>query len=269
MLGKSHNELDGMISDLTKKRQAYDKKIKEISIEETELEGLKSLYQSRADDLKKKRKKYEEEAIGDAREILDNVNRTIERVIREIKETQAKGEVVKRGRNEIQQLREKIGQKAKSPVDKVILFADLHKGQLVRSKRFLLDGQITKLLKDKEQVEIESGGIKVTVPLTDIVITGVPKETGSPGSHMLSDSGGVINEIDLRGKIADDALIELGQYLDHAFISDWHEIRIIHGKGTGALRSKIHTYLKKNKKIKSFRLGNYGEGDAGVTVIEF
>jgi len=268
MLGESHNELESMISDLTKKRQAYDTKIKEISIKETELEGLKSLYQSRADDLKKKRKKYEEEAIGDAREILDSVNRTIEKVVREIKETQANGEIVKKGRNEIQQLREKFGQKTEAPVNKVILLADLYKGQHVRSKRFLLDGQITKLLKDKEQVEIESGGIKVTVPLTDITIAGVPKESGGTGSHILRDSGGVVNEIDLRGKIADDALIELDQYLDHAFISDWHEVRIIHGKGTGALRTKIHTYLKKNKKIKAFRLGNYGEGDAGVTVIE-
>ncbi len=268
MLGKSHNDLESMISDLTKKQQAYDAKIKEISIKETELEGLKSLYQSRADDLKKKRKKYEEEAIGDAREILNNVNRTIEKVVREIKETQANGEVVKEGRNEIQQLRKKISQKTESPVDKVILLTDLYKGQHVRSKRFLLDGQITKLLKDKEQVEIESGGIKVTVPLTDITIAGVPKQTGGTSSHILRDSGGVVNEIDLRGKIADDALIELDQYLDHAFISDWHEVRIIHGKGTGALRTKIHTYLKKYKKIKSFRLGNYGEGDAGVTVIE-
>ena len=78
----------------------------------------------------------------------------------------------------------------------------------------------------------------------------------------------VVNEIDLRGKIAEDALIELEQYLDHALNSDWHEIRIIHGKGTGALRGRIHAFLKKNKLVKSYRLGKYGEGDAGVTVIE-
>ena len=61
---------------------------------------------------------------------------------------------------------------------------------------------------------------------------------------------------------------ELEQYLDHALNSEWQEIRIIHGKGTGALRNKIHAYLKRNKKIKSYRLGNYGEGDTGVTVIK-
>jgi DNA mismatch repair protein MutS2 len=78
----------------------------------------------------------------------------------------------------------------------------------------------------------------------------------------------VLNEIDLRGKIADDAIIELDQYLAHALNSAWNEVRIIHGKGTGALRGKIHAYLKKNKNIKSYRLGQYGEGDAGVTVVE-
>ena len=77
-----------------------------------------------------------------------------------------------------------------------------------------------------------------------------------------------MNEIDLRGKIADDALIELKQFLDHALNSDWHLIRIIHGKGTGALRKNVHAYLKQNKLVKSFRLGNYGEGDTGVTIIE-
>ena len=81
-------------------------------------------------------------------------------------------------------------------------------------------------------------------------------------------SPSVNNELDLRGKLAEEALVELEHYLDLALNSTWQEVRIIHGKGTGTLRSKIHGYLKKNKKIKSYRLGSYGEGDAGVTVIE-
>jgi len=111
--------------------------------------------------------------------------------------------------------------------------------------------------------------VKMIIPFSDILIAeGLRIKPSEPERDQKVDSSFVLNEIDLRGKIADDAIIELDQYLDHALNSAWKEVRIIHGKGTGALRSKIHAYLKKKKTIKSFRLGIYGEGDAGVTVIE-
>ena len=78
----------------------------------------------------------------------------------------------------------------------------------------------------------------------------------------------VVNEVDVRGLSADDAILEVERYLDTAFNSEWKEFRIIHGKGTGILRQKIHAYLKKNKNITTFRLGRVGEGDTGVTIVD-
>jgi DNA mismatch repair protein MutS2 len=232
------------------------------------MEGLKALYQTRSDDLKKKRKKYESEAVVEAKSILENVNRTIEKVVREIKESQAASDIIKKGRNEIRGLTERINQMSDIPERPVLSVDSLKLGQLVRSRRFSVTGQITKILKEKKQIEIDATGVKLTLPVSDIFYD--EDVNNEMVSEIRADkvSPDVINEIDLRGKIAEDALIELEQYLDHALNSEWHEIRIIHGKGTGVLRSNVHAFLKRNKKIKSYRLGNYGEGDTGVTIIE-
>jgi len=268
LIGTSHDELDGMINDLTRKRQEFDEKLNQLSLKESEMEGLKALYQTRSDDLKKKRKKYESDAVEEAKSILDKVNRTIEKVVREIRESQANSDVVKKGRDDINQLTEQISQMSDQPKKPDISIDSVKIGQLVSSQRFSITGQITKILKEKKQIEIDATGVKMTLPVSDISFE--ENEKDEIVSEIRSENIGpdVINEIDLRGKIAEDALIELEQYLDHALNSDWHEIRIIHGKGTGALRSNVHAFLKKNKKIRSYRLGNFGEGDTGVTIIE-
>ena len=76
-------------------------------------------------------------------------------------------------------------------------------------------------------------------------------------------------EINLLGKTVDEAVAELDKYLDDAYIAHMKSVRIVHGKGTGALRKGVHNYLKRQKHVASFRLGEFGEGDAGVTIVEF
>jgi DNA mismatch repair protein MutS2 len=232
------------------------------------MEGLKALYQTRSNDLKKNRKKYEKEAIDQSKVILEKVNRTVEKVIREIRESQARSDVIKRGKDTLRTLTEQINQKIERPIRSEISIDSLELGQSIKSRRFSVTGQITKIIKEKKQVEIDVKGVKLTLPLTDILFE-KDISNGIDSEIQYSDSSPeIMNEIDLRGKITEDALVELEQYLDHALNSDWHELRIIHGKGTGALRKNIQAYLKKNKNVKSFRPGNYGEGDTGVTIIE-
>ena len=91
----------------------------------------------------------------------------------------------------------------------------------------------------------------------------------STGKVKMSKSLAVSPEINLLGKTVDEAIAELDKYLDDAYIAHVSPVRIVHGKGTGALRSGIHSYLKRQKHVKSYRLGAFGEGDAGVTIVEF
>lgn len=268
LMGRSHDELESMIVDLTKKQQEYDHKLQDLSLKESEMEGLKSLYSNRSDDLKIKRKQYDLEAREEAQAILKKANQTIENVVREIRESQANSVIHAKGRKEIEKLKEELKDKLSSQKESVSSQLSLKLGQNIFSKRFSVSGNITKIYRDKNQVEIESDGVKLTIPYADIEIAEKEINISENLYNQFSGNPEVTNELDLRGKISEDALIELKQYLDNALNSSWQEVRIIHGKGTGALRSQVHAYLKKNKKIKSYRLGNYGEGDTGVTVIE-
>ena len=89
------------------------------------------------------------------------------------------------------------------------------------------------------------------------------------GKIRMSKAAHVSTEINLLGKTVDEAVAELDKYLDDAYIAHLKSVRIVHGKGTGALRKGVHNYLKRQKHVESFRLGEFGEGDAGVTIVEF
>ena len=91
----------------------------------------------------------------------------------------------------------------------------------------------------------------------------------STGKIKMSKSASVSTEINLIGMTVDEALAHLDKYLDDAYLAGLNQVTIVHGKGTGALRKGIHTYLKRQKHVKSFRLGVFGEGEAGVTIVEF
>mgnify|MGYP001142452347 CR=1 FL=1 len=105
--------------------------------------------------------------------------------------------------------------------------------------------------------------------LDDTVITGGNFSKTGSGKIKMSKSASVSTEINLLGKTVDEAIMELDKYLDDAYIAHLPSVRIVHGKGTGALRTAVHQYLKRCKHVKSFRLGTFGEGDAGVTIAEF
>jgi DNA mismatch repair protein MutS2 len=264
-MGDNSNEIDNLIIDLTKEKQKYHTLMQELSIKNTELEGLQNIYQQRADELKKKKSKFEKEAKEEAEKILQDVNKTIENVVAEIKKSKATPEIIKKSKTSVADLKKKIEYNKQS---KIININELYIGQFIKSIKFNLSGEIQSINKDKNEIEIETKGVKFKVPLKDIEITNEQKVSEPVSSGIKPVIKQVDNEINLRGLQSDDALIELEKYLDLAKYSGWNEIRIIHGKGSGALRKSIHMFLRKNSIIKSFNLARYGEGDTGVTIIK-
>jgi len=268
ILGTSHHELEEMILELSDIKQQYQDQLSSISLKETELNGMQALYRTRSDELKKKKKHFEKDALQEARDVLDRVNKTIESVIREIRESGADREVIKNGRKKITQLKSEVTKKLSGERKTILHSIDEFKvGIMVRSQRFGVKGQVSKVFSDKNEIEIETNGMKMIVPLNDLIISQSTDQNSELIKDVIAISKPIIYELDVRGMIADDAIMELERYLDAAIQSDWQEVRVIHGKGTGILRQNIHSYLKKNKHIKTYRLGNIGEGDTGVTVI--
>ena len=269
--GKDTFKLDTLLNDVAQKSQQYRQLAQELSIKKSELESLTELYRVRSETLKQNRKKYEKEAKQKAAEFLQNINREIERTIKEIRESQADRTVVKKARERLARLRKQVQEGTEETKPKATLeIKDLKPGQKVRSLTYNFTGRISKIFDSKNAVEIDRDGVKITVGIDEIELLGESGETISPKSKSaptVSPGMNISNEIDLRGLTVDEALAELDAFLDKAQLSSWQEIRIVHGKGTGALRQAIHQFLSKYKGIKEYRLGRWGEGDTGVTIV--
>ena len=120
-----------------------------------------------------------------------------------------------------------------------------------------------------EEAMVQVGILKMKVQLNDLR-RGNDEDREAPAKQQkkLSLSAGTISStIDLRGKTVEEALLAVDQYLDSAFLANLTEVTLLHGKGTGALRTALHDYLRKHSRCQAFRLGKYGEGDAGVTIV--
>jgi DNA mismatch repair protein MutS2 len=275
--GKETFKLDALLTDVTQKSLKYQELSNQLSIKESELNGLIQLYKDRNEIFKTKRKQLEKEAVEQAQEILNNVNREIETAIREIKESQADKEVVKKARQRLEDQRKLLHQKTeeKETISTTDI-AGLSKGQRVRSVQYGIKGVISKIFKSKDEVEIEKDGLKITVSILDIelldefgkvISQDVNRKTTSDQMFTASAETNISNELNLRGLTVDEAIRKVESYLDSAVMSSWDEVRLVHGKGTGALREAVHKYLSGLKTIKEYRLGKWGEGDSGVTVV--
>ena len=150
--------------------------------------------------------------------------------------------------------------------------ADLQIGDLVKVISLGLKGTVSTLPDSKGYLFVTLGVMRTKVKLDDLIkldeeeITAPNLKRTSSGKISMAKSLSISQEINLLGKTVDEACNELDKYLDDAALAHLETVRIVHGKGTGALRAGVHKYLKRNKHVKSFRLGEFGEGDAGVTI---
>ena len=154
-------------------------------------------------------------------------------------------------------------------------FSRLKKGDTVKIVSMGLKGTVSTLPDAKGALFVQCGIMRTQTNVKDLVLidevtinTPTLQRTGA-GKIKMSKSLSVSTEINLLGKTVDEALSELDKYLDDAYLAHLPSVRVVHGKGTGALRNAVHNHLKRLKYVKEFRLGEYGEGDAGVTIVTF
>ena len=151
----------------------------------------------------------------------------------------------------------------------------LKKGDMVRIPSMGLKGTVSSLPDARGNLFVQCGILRTSVNIRDLVrveeetIQAPDLQRSGNGKLRMSKSYSISPEINLLGKTVDEALSELDKYLDDAYLAHLKSVRIVHGKGTGALRQAVQKHLKKVKYVKSYRLGEYGEGDAGVTIAEF
>ena len=281
-LDSKDKAFEDVIADLERSRITIEKEQLEIEQYKQETKQLKEQLSAKHRRLDERSDDIIRKAREEAADILADAKETADEVIRKINKAGSKGMTVAEMEVERRRLNEKMDKnnskrKLSSSVPaKQYTPKDFHIGDLVHVHSLNLDGTVHTLPNSKGELTVTMGILHSQVNIKDLEIIQEARETekirqksSSIGQLKMNKTAGISAEINLIGKTADEAITELDKYLDDAFLSHLSPVRIVHGKGSGVLRNAVHNYLKRQKHVKSFRLGSFGEGDYGVTIVEF
>ena len=284
-LTKQDEDFEDLLADLEQKRVTIEQERDQINSYKEGIRELKQRLESKQEKLDLSRDKILREANEQARNILQEAKDYADTTIRNFqKYGKAAGVSAKDMEKERGKLREKMStvdkklsakNAAPKKSHKQLTAKDLHIGDSIKVLSLNLKGTVSTLPDAKGNLFVQMGILRSQVNIRDLeklddtVITGGNFSKTGSGKIKMSKSASVSTEINLLGKTVDEAIMELDKYLDDAYIAHLPSVRIVHGKGTGALRKGVHNYLRRQKHVKSYRLGEFGEGDAGVTIVEF
>ena len=272
---------EDLLANLESSRLTIEKEQAEIEAYKREVQALKERLEFKQEKIDQSRDRIIREANEEAREILQSAKQLADETIRTFQKAGASSSIKdleqsrRRVHEKISEKNEKLALKNEKPTHKTLKPNQIRLGDSVKVVSMGLKGSVSSLPDKNGKLFVQCGIIRSQVSLSDLVL--LEEETvktekmqrSSSGKLKMSKSYSVSTEINLLGKTVDEALSELDKYLDDAYLAHLPSVRIVHGKGTGALRKAVQGYLRKNRVIKSFRLGEFGEGDAGVTIAEF
>ena len=281
LIGKQDRSFEDLISDLEASRITIEKEQDEISRYKEEIEVLKRNLKKKNETLDNSRERLIAEAKEQASAILNEAKEFADQSIRKYNKWMQDGGSIKDMEQERSSLRDRINEsgspigKRKGRPKKKTSIDSLKVGDPINVISLGLKGTVKSLPNAKGDFYVQMGILNSQVNINDIELleeevdsSPVQNKTQS-GKIRIQKSMSITPEINLIGKTVDEALYELDKYLDDAYIAHLPQVTIIHGRGTGALKNAIHKYLKGIKYIKSYRLGEFGEGNHGVTLVEF
>lgn len=273
---------EDVISTLEENRITIEKERMEIAKYKKEIGALKEKLESKQEKLDQQKARILQEANEEAHAILREAKEYADQTMKNFHKFGKNNISVKEMEAERQRLRQKMTKVEKNISIKetkttgTLKPSDLHLGDGVKVLSLNLKGTVSTLPDSKGFLFVQMGIMRSKIHISDLallkeeaVITAPHMQKTSSGKIRMSKSSSIGIEINLLGKTVDEAIAELDKYLDDAYLAHMPSVRIVHGKGTGALRKGVHNYLRKVKYVSSFRLGEFGEGDAGVTIVEF
>ena len=278
-MDEQDESLEDLLAQLENSRVVIEREKDEIQRTRQELKRLKEEEQTAQQKLAKQKAAILREAEEEAEQILSEAKDFADDTIRAVRKLGGAGVDEKELerhrtaiRNRLKEKRSRISDTFTPQTTGGHKPSDFHIGDRVHVISLNVDGTVNTLPDAAGQIEVQMGILRSRLPLSDLAIlpddaSGAPKyKKAGTGTAGFSKSLTTGTEINLLGKTVDEAVVELDKYLDDAFLAHLESVRIVHGKGTGALRKGIHQYLKRNRHVKDFRLGGLGEGDTGVTI---
>lgn len=276
---------EDLLTDLENSRLTIEKERLEIASYKEEIKTLKERLQTKNEKIDSAKEKILREANEKAREILQDAKNVADETIRVYQKAGPNASLKDlektrdRLRREIGKKNEKLALKTQEPKKgRQIKPEQLKIGDSVKILSMGLNGTVSSLPDHKGNLFVQCGIMRSQANVKDLVYADaeaapaasvLQRKPSSAGKVKMSKSFSISPEINLLGKTVDEALAELDKYLDDAYLAHLSTVRVVHGKGTGALRSAVQSHLKRVKYVKSYRLGEYGEGDAGVTIVTF
>ena len=281
-LSEQDESFEDLLTDLETSRRTIEKEQEEINAYKRELERLKIETKQKQDKLNEQKERILKEANEEARAILLEAKEMADETMKNFRKFGKQNISAADMERERERLRKKIASTNSKMALETQKPAKQHKpsdfklGESVKVLSMNLTGTITSLPDAKGNVSVQMGIFNSQVNISDLEIiqektsyTAKNMQRTNQGKLKMGKSYSVRPEINLLGKTVDEAIAELDKYLDDAYLAHLSPVRIVHGKGTGALRAGVHNYLKRQKHVKSYHLAAFGEGDAGVTIVEF
>ncbi|MDW8465352.1 MAG: endonuclease MutS2 [Chloroherpetonaceae bacterium] len=275
-MGENKHALEDLIAKLSFELQAVQAERTALLREQTELKRLTESYQQKLRALEQERKELRRQSLQEAKRLLAQANSIIEKAVKDIRQTQADSDTVKQARKELEKFRKELAaeeavtlpnQPSSDTPD-----ATLRVGDKVKLLDTNAVGEVLEL--DGEDAVVGFGNFQMKTQVRNLQKLSnkeareAERKEQKVNSAPHLDIKEVPTRLDLRGLMGDEAILRVEKFLDESISHGLHKVDLIHGKGTGALRKRIMEYLKNDKRVKSFRLGNWDEGGAGVTIVE-
>lgn len=272
---------EDVITDLETSKLIIEKEQQEIENYKKEIEKLKIELEKKHERLDDSRDKILRNANEEAAKILQDAKSFADEQIREINKMAKSG-----SSKDMEKARGELGKKLNESQSRLTLKSarkpskqyspkDFKIGTLVKVLSMNAKGTVSTIPNSKGELFVQMGILRSQVNIKDLEIIEESDTKPKAYSHTntgkikMSKSAGISTEINLIGMTVDEAVAHLDKYLDDAYLSHISNVRIVHGKGTGALRKGVHTFLKRCTYVKDYRLASFGEGDSGVTIVEF
>lgn len=283
-ISKEDESFEDVIADLEQSRVTIEKEQQEIAEYKERIRTLQEQLQKKNEKIDQAKDKILRDANEKARAILQEAKDVADETIRDFNKAGASADI-KELEKKRQKVRDKINEKngklalgnnQKKPANqKTVDPKKLKKGDSVKIISMNLKGIVNTLPDARGNLFVQCGIMRMQTNVNDLVpvkeetITAPALQRTNTGKLKMSKSFSVSSEINLLGCTVDEAIAKLDKYLDDAYLAHLPSVRVVHGKGTGALRSAVQSHLKRLKYVKEYRLGEYGEGDAGVTIVTF
>ena len=283
-ISKEDESFEDVIADLEQSRVTIEKEQQEIAEYKERIRTLQEQLQKKNEKIDQAKDKILRDANEKARAILQEAKDVADETIRDFNKAGASADI-KELEKKRQKVRDKINEKngklalgnnQKKPANqKTVDPKKLKKGDSVKIISMNLKGIVNTLPDARGNLFVQCGIMRMQTNINDLVpvkeetITAPALQRTNTGKLKMSKSFSVSSEINLLGCTVDEAIAKLDKYLDDAYLAHLPSVRVVHGKGTGALRSAVQSHLKRLKYVKEYRLGEYGDGDAGVTIVTF